>query len=81
LKSKSNGFGPFTVKSPTEKLKIVTPNRPVPCRPHWRIAHRMLEVAWMSDADHAAAEYAFRMLWKNGRLAIACFPELRSPVK
>jgi hypothetical protein len=34
----------------------------------------MLEVAWMSDADHAAAEYAFRMLWKNGRLAHRMLP-------
>lgn len=71
-------FGPFTVKSPTGTLKIVTTGsasafvRTVGylARPHWRIAHRMLEVAWMSDADHAAAEYAFRHALEMDRLLI-----------
>ncbi len=29
-------------------------------RPHWRIASRMLEWAWMSAADEEAANVAFR---------------------
>ena len=61
-------FGPFTVQSALGKHKISNTAsasaylRSVEgnARPHWRIAHRMLEFAWMSDADHAAAEYAFR---------------------
>ncbi len=61
-------FGPFRVKSATGVRPITSVEdasqfiRSVEyrTRPHWRIAERMLEFAWMSDADSAAAEYAFR---------------------
>lgn len=61
-------FGPFMVQSPTGRRCITTAMdaaafiRAVgyPARPHWRIARRMVEWAWMSEADEKAAELAFK---------------------
>ncbi len=61
-------FGPFIVRSPTGRRCITTATdaaafiRAVDCpaRPHWRIAQRMVEWAWMSEADEKAAELAFK---------------------
>lgn len=61
-------FGPFLVESATGLRRITTPAdaaafiRAVDrtTRPHWRIAQRMVDWAWMSAADEEAADMAFR---------------------
>ncbi len=70
-------FGPFRVKSATgvrpitnvEDARHFVRSVESRSRPHWRIAERMLEFAWMSDADSAAAEYAFRHALEKDDLA------------
>lgn len=61
-------FGPFVAQSPSGRFNIGSLEQALRfvrtagsrAIPHWRIAERMLEVAWMSADDHAAAEFAFR---------------------
>jgi hypothetical protein len=61
-------FGPFLVKSKLGQQQIYSHEdalryiRTLGKRsvPHWRVAERMLEIAWMSFDDEVAAEYAFR---------------------
>lgn len=61
-------FGPFLVSSATGLRRITSPADAIAfmrsldhtSRPHWRIASRMVEWAWMSAADEEAANMAFR---------------------
>ena len=70
-------FGPFLVRSPIGDQRIQTTDDALSyvratggrAIPHWRVAERMLEVAWMSADDAVAAEYAFReALMRDGLL-------------
>lgn len=68
LNAVSAMFGPFLVSSAVGLRRITSPAEAVSfmrsldhtSRPHWRIASRMLEWAWMSAADEEAADMAFR---------------------
>lgn len=61
-------FGPFVVSSTAGLRRITSPSDAIAfmrsldhtSRPHWRIASRMVEWAWMSAADEEAANMAFR---------------------
>jgi hypothetical protein len=61
-------FGPFQVSSAAGLRRITSSADAIAfirslddtSRPHWRIASRMLEWAWMSAADEEAANVAFR---------------------
>jgi hypothetical protein len=65
------GFGPFRVKATFGELNIATsaaamafvrslgPSRRASY--HWKVAERMIQLAWMSAEDEALAEQVFKI--------------------
>lgn len=73
-------FGPFLVKSAAGPLRIIDTEHARRyiqsvdhrARPHWRVAERMIQFAWMSELDNEAAELAFRNALEADDLQVPC---------